>query len=97
MLYNYPGNVRELKAMIELAAVMCNGKEIKADDIVYTTRKKNQKVIAASDKTLREHNSEIISFYLKKYNNNVPLVANKLEIGRSTIYKMLQLKEVAMC
>ncbi len=97
MQYNYPGNVRELKAMIELACVMCNEREIKADDIVYTTRKKAQKTIAAIDKTLKEHNSEIISFYLKKYNNNVPLVANKLDIGRSTIYKMLQLNEIAVC
>ena len=95
--YNYPGNVRELKAMIDLACVMCNGKEIKADDIVYRTRRNNGKVLSISDKTLREHNSEIIGLYLKKYNNNVPLVADKLDIGRSTIYKMIQLKEVAVC
>ena len=97
MQYNYPGNVRELKAMIELACVMGNEKEIKADDIVYTTKRRTQKLAASIDKTLKEHNSEIIGFYLKKYNNNVPLVANKLDIGRSTIYKMLQLKEVAVC
>ncbi len=97
MQYNYPGNVRELKAMIELACVMCNGKEIKSDDIIYTTKKRSQKTIAVTDKTLKEHNSEIISLYLKKYNNNVPLVANKLDIGRSTIYKMLQLNEIAVC
>ncbi len=97
LLYNYPGNVRELKAMIDLACVMCNGKEIRADDIAYRTRKSNSKTLAITDKTLREHNSEIIGFYLKKYNNNVPLVADKLDIGRSTIYKMLQLKEIAVC
>ncbi len=95
--YNYPGNIRELKAMIDLACVMCNGKEIRADDIVYRTRRSSGKTVAVSDKTLREHNNEIIGFYLKKYNNNVPLVADKLDIGRSTIYKMIQLKEVAMC
>ncbi|MDQ2751875.1 MAG: sigma-54 dependent transcriptional regulator [Bacteroidota bacterium] len=97
MQYNYPGNVRELKAMIELAAVMCNEKEIKADDITFTTKKRTQKSVSIVDKTLKEHNSEIIGFYLKKYDNNVPLVANKLEIGRSTIYKMLQLNEIAVC
>lgn len=95
--YNYPGNVRELKAMVDLACVMCNGKEIKADDIAYTMKRKNTKTLSVIDKTLKEHNSEIIGFYLKKYNNNVPLVADKLEIGRSTIYKMIQLKEIAVC
>ena len=93
--YHYPGNVRELKAMIDLAAVMCNAKEIKADDINYTTKKRN-KAQPSTEKTLREHNCEIICFYLKKYNNNVPLVAHKLDIGRSTIYKMIQLKELAV-
>ncbi len=96
MQYHYPGNVRELKAMIDLAAVMCNGREIRADDINYTIRKKN-KTAQPIDKTLKEHNCEIICFYLKKYNNNVPLVADKLNIGRSTIYKMIQLKEIAVC
>lgn len=37
MKYSYPGNVRELKSFIDLACVMCDGKEIMADDITFNT------------------------------------------------------------
>lgn len=91
--YNYPGNVRELKAMIELAAVMCNNNEITADDINYTTVKGDE-VFMAEEKTLRQYTCDIIRYFLKKYNNDVIAAANKLDIGKSTIYKMIQQKEI---
>lgn len=95
MRYNYPGNVRELKAMIDLAAVMCDGIEIKADDITYTSAKGDE-VFTAEERTLRQYTCDIIKFYLKKYNNDVVAVADKLDIGKSTIYKMLQEKEIVL-
>jgi hypothetical protein len=33
---------------------------------------------------------------LKKYEDDVMLVADKLDIGKSTIYKMLQQKEIIL-
>jgi predicted transcriptional regulator len=45
-------------------------------------------------KTLREYNCEIIKFYLKKNNNDVLATADMLDIGKSTIYKMLQSGEL---
>lgn len=93
MSYNYPGNVRELKAMIDLAVVMSNGEEIQADDITFNNLKSDE-LFTAEEKTLKEYSIEIISFYLKKYNNDVLEVAKKLDIGKSTIYNMLQKKEI---
>ena len=92
--YHFPGNVRELKAIVELACVMGNGKEINADDINYTSIKKDQNFLI-EEKSLREYNCDIIKFYLEKYDNNVLLVAKKLDIGKSTIYKMIQEKEIS--
>jgi len=93
MQYNYPGNVRELKAMVELAVVMSDGKEIRADDISYPATR-NDEIYTAVEKHLRDYTRDIIKFYLKKYDNDVLLVAEKLDIGKSTIYKMLQTKEI---
>ncbi|MCC6371723.1 MAG: sigma-54-dependent Fis family transcriptional regulator [Bacteroidia bacterium] len=90
--YNFPGNVRELKAVVELAIVMSDGKEVKPDDITFNNIKNNN-LISDSEKTLKEYTEEIIHFYLKKYNNNVMEVARRLDIGKSTIYNMLQNKE----
>lgn len=92
--YNYPGNVRELKAMIDLAAVMCDGKEIVAGDISFPASKNNESYMAI-EKTLRHYTCDIIGYYLKKYNNDVLIVAEKLDIGKSTIYKMMQTGELS--
>ncbi|MDV7398605.1 hypothetical protein RZS08_44785, partial [Arthrospira platensis SPKY1] len=42
------------------------------------------------ENTLEEYTSKIIRYYLDKYSNNVVLVAKKLDIGKSTIYRMLK-------
>jgi len=94
MKYNFPGNVRELKAIIDLACVMCDGNKVSADDIRYHNVKDDE-IYAASEKTLREYNADIISFFLTKYNNNVMDVADKLDIGKSTIYNMMKNGEIA--
>lgn len=95
MRYNYPGNVRELKAMIDLAAVMCNGHEITAEDISYTTARGDES-FTAEEKTLRDYTCDIIKYFLKKYDNDVIATANKLDIGKSTIYKMIQQRELVI-
>lgn len=89
MKYNYPGNVRELKSVLELACVMSQGKEITDQDINFTTLKGTQE-FTAIEKTMHEYNWDIIQFYLRKYNNNVVLVADKLDIGKSTIYNLIK-------
>ena len=42
------------------------------------------------EKTLDEYNAEIVKHFLKKYNEDVNLVAEKLGVGRSTVYKWLR-------
>lgn len=40
--------------------------------------------------SLREYECQIIQYFLEKYNKDVLLVAKKLDIGKSTIYRMIQ-------
>ena len=96
MSYPFPGNVRELKAMIELAAVMCENNEIKAADISVNSWRKNDQAIFNTQKTLREHTIDIIRQYLKNNGNDVLATAKMLDIGKSTIYKMIQDREVSI-
>ena len=95
MRYNYPGNVRELKAMIDLAVVMSNGEEITAEDISYTSARSDESFIN-EEKTLRQYTCDIIAHFLKKYDDDVIAVADKLDIGKSTIYKMIQQREIVL-
>ncbi|NOR76371.1 MAG: response regulator [Draconibacterium sp.] len=90
--YHYPGNIRELKAVMELACVMTTRDTIKPTHLNMNVEENIQNLLA-TEKLLDEYNREIIIFFLNKYNQNVRLVASKLGIGKSTIYRMLQKTE----
>ncbi len=85
--YPFPGNVRELKAVIELAAVMAIGDTITKDDISFHKINEMSDLLS-KELTLDEYNAKIVSAFLHKYNGNITEVAAKLNIGKSTIYRM---------
>jgi DNA-binding NtrC family response regulator len=93
MLYEYPGNVRELKAIVELAVVISDNKEITEQDIVFTSNKAD-KADHQTIKTLRQHICEIIQYYLNRNGHDIIETANVLKIGKSTIYKMIKSGEI---
>ena len=87
--YQYPGNVRELKAVVELAAAMSEGDIIQLEDIKFNSLR-NKTFILNKEMSLKEYNKVIINHLLDKYDKDVLLVAKKLDIGKSTIYRMLK-------
>ena len=93
--YTWPGNVRELKAVIDLACVMSDDREIKAEDLSFYQLGET-KPYSSGEKTLKEFEIEIIGSYLKKYNENVVFVAEKLDIGKSKIYNMIKSGEIKL-
>ncbi len=93
--YHFPGNIRELKSLIELAVVMSDGAEIQENDININKVGSISSVIN-NEVTLREYEINIIQHFLEKYNQDVMLVAKKLDIGKSTIYRMIQNGEIRL-
>lgn len=87
--YAFPGNVRELKSVIELSAVMCDENVIEPSDITLNTMQKEGQFLW-EEMTLRQYTFKIIRHYLEKYDNNVLKVADKLDIGKSSIYRYLK-------
>lgn len=87
--YNFPGNVRELKAVMELGAVLSDGKEISEEDITFSSVS-NDKLFSVENKTLKEYTRDIIKYHLKKNNRDVMATAKQLDIGKSTIYNLLK-------
>jgi len=87
--YHFPGNIRELKAIIELACVMCDNHAIQETDLTFNTEKSMNNMLI-QEMSLDDYNNLIIKNYLEKYDNNVLTVAKKLNIGKSTIYRMLK-------
>lgn len=88
--YPFPGNIRELKSVIELAVTLSDHTEIMADHIILNGGKEMMADLEKEELTLREYDILIVKKFLKKYNDNIKLVADKLDIGVATIYRMLK-------
>ena len=91
--YPFPGNIRELKAVIELACVMAEEGVIDEENILFNSTSSMADLLA-QELTLEEYSHRIIRNYLEKYDQDVLLVAKKLAIGKSTIYRLLQTNKI---
>jgi len=89
MSYSFPGNVRELKSVIELAVTLSDKDELEPADLLLDAPNLFP-VTISNDLTLREYELRIIMATLQKYDNDIRKTAEKLDIGVSTIYRILQ-------
>lgn len=87
--YPFPGNIRELKSIIELSAVMAENQDIRAQDITFNSAARMESFLY-QEMTMQEFMYRIIRHYLNKYDNNVLEVASKLDIGKSSLYRYLK-------
>ncbi|MFZ1807523.1 MAG: sigma 54-interacting transcriptional regulator, partial [Cyclobacteriaceae bacterium] len=86
--YPFPGNIRELKSIIELAAVMAQDNQITVEDITFANTPRDSFML--KEMKLQQYVYHIIRNYLNKYDNNVLEVAKRLDIGKSSIYRYLK-------
>ena len=91
--YPFPGNIRELKSVIDLAFVMADEDKITADDLNFNPTNSKEKLLFTTEKTLKQYTKEIIFHYLESNNNDVLRTAKILDIGKSTIYNLLKEKD----
>lgn len=89
LAYSFPGNIRELKSVIELAITLADGDEITGENILLGNNALMEETFK-QELSLRDYNIRIVKKYLEKYNNDIKLVADKLDIGVATIYRMLK-------
>jgi DNA-binding NtrC family response regulator len=92
--YPFPGNIRELKSVIELSAVMASDGEIKPQDISFNSTTRLESFLY-QEMTMQDYMYRIIRHFLNKYDNNVLEVAKKLDIGKSSLYRYLKEMEAA--
>jgi DNA-binding NtrC family response regulator len=95
MQYPFPGNVRELKSVVELAVVMADEEVINPEHITLNTSASIADLLN-KEMTLKEFEIQILQHYLDKYDKDVLLVAKKLDVGKSTLYRMIQNGELKM-
>ena len=90
--YPFPGNIRELRAVIERAAILADSEAIQPEDLSLEPAKAAAS-LPEEELTLKEYNDRLILNYLQRYDGDVMKVARKLDIGKSTIYRLLKARE----
>lgn len=90
MHYSWPGNVRELKSVIELAVVLSNTDEITDSDITLLGNEDLISDLLLKEETMRNYSIKIVQHFLSRYDNDTKKVADLLDIGQTTVYRLLK-------
>jgi len=99
--YSWPGNIRELRNIVERAVALCPGSELCSEDFPETICPPKpegwsdlEKPLADGAKNLRDARGEaeavLIAETLKKHRNNRLRAAAELGISRMTLYTKLR-------
>ena len=75
---------------MELAVVLCKDNVIRLEDLSLRDKTVRKRDFLEVERTLEDYEALIIKHFLKKYNNKVRLVADKLDISKTKIYKLIQ-------
>ena len=94
--YAYPGNIRELKSVVELACVLSDGEEILPEHLQLSAAETSVMGQLNEQYTLQQFTTQLIQHYLDKNQNDVLKVARLLDIGKSTIYRMINNSELKL-
>jgi two-component system, NtrC family, response regulator AtoC len=87
--YSFPGNIRELKSVTELGVTLSDEGEIEPGDIILDAGD-TVHYTSEDELTLKDYELKIIKATLKKHNMDIKIAASKLNIGVSTIYRILK-------
>lgn len=96
--YPFPGNIRELKSIIDLAMVLSEEKIINDNHIQLEISDEPHRSIINNPnekKTLKQYTREIVQHYLNANDGNIEKVAELLDIGKSSIYRMIKENEIS--
>ena len=95
--YSWPGNVRQLENSVERAMIMCNGKEVKPDDLPYEIMEKNENrfEVGMSLKEAQDNfKRQFIIKTLDSVGNSKTKAAGVLDIQRTYLSRLI--KELAI-
>lgn len=93
--HDYAGNFSELKDVVRRAMELSGTIMIGPEDISFSGTPTN-KGFMTEKKTLREFTNSIIQYYLDINNGDVVITSEQLDIGKSTIYKLIAENQVKL-
>ncbi|MBN2016768.1 MAG: sigma-54-dependent Fis family transcriptional regulator [Candidatus Cloacimonetes bacterium] len=89
--YDFPGNVRELRNMVERALIICDNSVLRLEHFAHIIEKPNAKYDSSlSLSILEDQEKEMILKALDKSGNNKTNAAKLLEISRSALNRKIE-------
>ena len=91
--YSWPGNIRELRNVLERAALLCDGGVIRCSDLSFQSiaaPRMPPGMEPGGDLTIEELERRHIALVLQRVNGKVDQAAHKLGIPRSTLYSKIK-------
>jgi len=86
--YSWPGNIRELRHVIERAVIMTEGNILQVDDFMLNIQDKEK--VDIGDLNLIVIERETINTALLKHKGNLSSAAKELGLGRTTLYRKIE-------
>ncbi len=90
MLYEWPGNIRELENCIESMVAMAERSFLTADDLPEELRHSADKLMVGQHSLLEQQTRQAILQALAKTEGKIAPAARMLGIGRTTLYRKLE-------
>lgn len=92
--YTWPGNIRELKNLMERLSILAAGENISIEDVINTIPSYKEPLVFSGSKSLREaregFEKSLIETTLRENGYNISKVAQVLKIERSNLYKLVK-------
>ena len=85
--HDWPGNVRELQHSVEKAVILSDSPVLKPSDFVFSAP---ARILPHNEMTLAEMEKRMIVDSMRRYGNNMSIIAGKMGITRQTLYNKIR-------
>ncbi|MDN5781635.1 MAG: sigma-54 dependent transcriptional regulator [Luteimonas sp.] len=88
--YAWPGNIRELRNVLERGALVCNHATIEPEDLRFSPTTRPQADTQDTSLSLEQVEQRYIELVLREENGKVAPAARRLKVPRSTLYQKIK-------
>jgi DNA-binding NtrC family response regulator len=92
--YPFPGNIRELRNIVEISLIRCKGDYITSDDLPEELKKETAAELPSWDNIKTRWRRETIIEALQETGGNVKKTAEILKISRRHLYRLIKEYEI---